>query len=132
MREQLRPAFLPRLLSHFCFRRRPIQFSVAAAVEAGEAVAGFASGIWHGGKGDGGVVKGASGLIVEEMHFGHHRDRGDVPRWGRLFFAGNLLLCMTPLAFGVVVLDTGEMWREIDDVHQPAASRLGTGEMFVL
>ena len=48
----------------FCFRRRPIQFSVAAAVEAGEAVAGFASGIRHGGKGDGGVIEGACGLIV--------------------------------------------------------------------
>ncbi len=49
------------------FRRRPIQFSVAAAVEAGEAVAGFASGIRHGGEGDRGIVEGASGLLVEEM-----------------------------------------------------------------
>ena len=64
-------------------RRRPIQFSVAAAVEAGEAVAGFASGIRHGGKGDGSVIEGASGLIVEEMHFGHHGNRGAVTRWGR-------------------------------------------------
>jgi len=54
------------------FRRRPIQFGVPAAVEAGEAVAGFASGIRHGGKGDGGVVKGANGLLVKEMQFGHH------------------------------------------------------------
>jgi probable addiction module antidote protein len=50
--------------SPFCFRRRPIQFSVAAAVEAGEAVTGFAPRIRHGGKGDGGVVKGTSRLIV--------------------------------------------------------------------
>jgi len=105
---------------------------VPAAVEAGEAVAGFAPGIRHGGKGDGGVVEGTSGLIVEEMHFGHHRDRGAVPRWGRLFLAGNVLLRMALFAFGFVGLDTGEMWREIDDVHQPAASRLGAGEMFVL
>ena len=105
---------------------------MSAAVEAGEAVAGFAPRIRHGAKGDGGVVEGAAGLIVEEMYFGHHRDRGDVPRWGCLFLPGNLLFRMTSLAFGFVVLDTGEMWREIDDVHQPAASRLGTGEMFVL
>ena len=103
-----------------------------AAVEAGEAVAGFAPGIRHGGKGNGGVVEGASGLLVEEMHFGHHGDRGAVPRWGRLFLAGNVLLRMTLFAFGFVGLDTGEMWREIDDVYQPAASRLGAGEMFVL
>ncbi len=58
--------------SSFCFRRRPIQFSMSAAVEAGEAVAGFASGVRHGGKGDGGVVEGASRLFVEKMHFSHH------------------------------------------------------------
>ena len=81
--------------SSFCFRRRPVQLRMSAAVEAGEAVTGFASGIWHGGKGDGGVVEGASGLLVEEMHFSHHGDRGAVPRWGRLFFAGNLLFRMT-------------------------------------
>ena len=56
------------------FRRWPVQFSVPAAVEAGEAVAGFASGIRHGGKGDGGVVEGTSRLFVEEMHFSHHCD----------------------------------------------------------
>ena len=79
-----------------------------------------------------GVVKGASGLLVEEMHFGHHGDRGAVPRWGRLFFAGNLLLRMTPLAFGFVSLDTGEMGGVIGDTHRSAASRLGTSEMLVL
>ncbi len=41
---------------------------MSAAVEAGEAVTGFASGIWHGGEGDGSVIEGARGLIVEEMH----------------------------------------------------------------
>ena len=116
----------------FCFRRRPIQFSVAAAVEAGEAVAGFASGIRHGGKGDGGVIEGACGLIVEEMHFSHHRDRGAVPRWGGLFFAGNLFLRMTLFAFGFIRLDTGEMGSVVGDIHRSAASELRTGEMFVL
>ena len=47
---------------------------MSAAVEAGEAVTGFAPWIWHRGKGDGGVVEGARGLFVEEMHFSHHRD----------------------------------------------------------
>ena len=47
---------------------------MSAAVEAGETVTGFASGIWHGGKGDGGIVEGACGLFVQEMYFGHHRD----------------------------------------------------------
>ena len=47
---------------------------MSAAVEAGEAVAGFTTGIRHGRKGDGGVVKGASGLVVQKVHFGHHRD----------------------------------------------------------
>ena len=56
------------------FRRWPIQLRVPAAVEAGEAVTGFASGIWHGRKGDGGVVKRASGLLAKEMHFGDHGD----------------------------------------------------------
>jgi hypothetical protein len=56
------------------FRRRPIQLRMSAAVEAGEAIPGFASGIWHRGKGDGGVIEGACGLLVEEMHFSHHRD----------------------------------------------------------
>ena len=56
------------------FRRWPIQFSVPAAVETGEAVAGFATGIGHGGKGDGGVIERARGLFVEEMHFSHHCD----------------------------------------------------------
>ena len=50
--------------SPFCFRRRPVQLRMSSAVEAGEAVAGFAPGIRHGGKGDGGIVEGASGLIV--------------------------------------------------------------------
>jgi hypothetical protein len=77
------------------FRRWPIQFGMSSAVETGEAVAGFASWIRHGGEGDGGVVEGACGLIVEEMYFGHHRDRGAVPRWGRLFLPGNQLLRMT-------------------------------------
>jgi len=66
-KEPTRVPFLP-----LRFRRRPIHFRVTAAVEAGEAVAGFASGIRHGGKGDGGVVEGANGLLVKEMQFGHH------------------------------------------------------------
>ncbi len=123
---------LPRLPSPLCFRRRPIQFSVAAAVEAGEAVTGFASGIRHGGEGDGGVVEWACGLIVEEMDFSHHRDRGAVPWWGRLFFAGNLLLRMTLFAFRFVSLDMGEVGGVVGDVHRSAASRLGTRQMFVL
>ena len=61
---------------------------------------GFAPGIRHGGKGDGGVVKWAVGLLVEQMHLGHHRDRGDVPGWGRLFLPGNLLFRMTPFEWG--------------------------------
>jgi len=126
------PTWVPFLSSPLCLRRRPIQFGMAAAVEAGEAVAGFAPRIWHGGKGDGGVVEGASGLLAEEMHFGHHGDRGAVPGWGGLFFAGNLLLRMTLFAFGFVSLDTGEMEGVVGDVHRSAASRLGTGEMFVL
>jgi hypothetical protein len=69
---------------------------------------------------------------MEEMHFGHHGDRGAVPRWGWLFFAGNLLLRMTLFAFGLVGLDTGEMGCVVGDIHRSAASRLGTGEMFVL
>ena len=116
----------------FRLRRRPIQFRMPAAVEAGEAVTGFASGIRHGGKGDGGVIEGACGLIVEEMHFGHHSNRGAVPGWHRLFFAGNLLLRMTLFAFGFIRLDTGEMGGVVGNVHRSAASRLGTGEMFVL
>ena len=103
-----------------------------AAVEAGEAVTGFASGIRHGRKGDGGVVEGASGLLVEEMHLSHHCDRGAVPRWGRLFFAGNLLLHMTLFAFGFVSLDTGKMRGVVGDIHRSTASELGTGEMFML
>ena len=105
---------------------------MSAAVEAGEAVTGFASWIRHGGKGDRGIVEGASGLIVEEMHFGHHRDRGAVPRWHRLFFAGNLFLRMTLVAFGLIRLDTGEMGGVVCDVHRSTASGLCTGEMFVL
>ena len=105
---------------------------MSAAVEAGEAVTGFASGIRHGGKGDGGVIEGACGLIVEEMHFGHHGDRGAVPRWGGLFFAGNLFLRMTLFAFGLIRLDTSEMRGVVGNVHRSTAARLGTGEMFVL
>jgi hypothetical protein len=105
---------------------------MSATVEAGEAVTGFASGIRHGGKGDGSVIEGASGLIVEEMHFGHHGNRGAVPRWDRLFFAGNLFLRMTLFAFGFIRLDTGEMRGVIGDVHRSTASGLGTGKMFVL
>jgi hypothetical protein len=105
---------------------------MSAAVEAGETVTGFASGIWHGGKGDGGIVEGASGLVVEEMDFCHHCDRGDIPRWGRLFFAGNLFLRMTLFAFGLIRLDTGEMGGVVGDVHRSAASRLGTGKVFML
>ncbi len=114
------------------FRRRPIQFGVSAAVEAGETVTGFASGIRHGGKGDGSVIEGACGLIVEEMHFGHHGDRGTVPWWGGLFFAGNLFLRMALFAFGLICLDTGEMGGVVSNVHRSAASGLETGEMFVL
>jgi hypothetical protein len=71
-------------------------------------------------------------LIVQEMHFGHHGDRGAVPRWGWLFFAGNVFLRMTLFAFGFVRLDTGEMGGVVGDVHRSAASGFGTGEMFVL
>jgi hypothetical protein len=39
---------------------------------------------------------------------------------------------MTPFAFGFVDLDTAEVGREIDDVHLPAATRVGTGERFML
>ena len=114
------------------FRRWPIQFSVPAAVETGEAVAGFATGIGHGGKGDGGVVKRARGLVVQKVHFGHHGNRSDVPRWGRLFFAGNLLLRLTPFACGLVCLDAGIVWGVIGDIHGSAAPRLEASEMFVL
>ena len=103
-----------------------------AAVEAGETVTGFASGIRHGGKGDGGVIEGACGLIVEEMHFSHHRDRGAVPWWGGMFFAGNLFLRMALFAFGFISLNAGEMKSVVGHVHCSAAARLGTGEMFVL
>ncbi len=103
-----------------------------AAVEAGEAVTGFASGIRHGGEGDGSVIEGACGLIVEEMHFSHHRDRGTVPRWHRLFFAGNLFLRMTLFTFGFVGLDTGEIRGMVGNVHRPTASGLEAIEMFVL
>ena len=120
-------ASLPLRLS-----RRPIQFGVPAAVEAGETVTGFASGIWHGSKCDGSVIEGACGLIVEEMHFGHHRDRGAVPRWGWLFFAGNLFLRMALFAFGFICLDTGEMGGVVGNVHRSAASRLSTSQMFML
>jgi hypothetical protein len=122
----------PDPLSSLGFRRRPIQFSVAAAVEAGEAVTGFASGVRHGGKGDGGIVEGASGLVVEEMYFCHHRDRSAVPRWGRLFFSGNLFLCMTLFTFSFVDLDPTEMRGVIGDIHRSTAARLGTGKVFVL
>ena len=105
---------------------------MSAAVEAGEAVTGFAPGIWHGGEGDGSVIEGASGLIVQEMHFSHHRDRGAVPRWHRLFFAGNLFLRMTLFAFGFIRLNTGEMGGVVGNVHRSAASGLCAGEMFVL
>ena len=105
---------------------------MSATVVAGETVAGFASGIRHGSKGDGSVIEGASGLIVQEMHFGHHRDRGAVPWWGWLFFAGNLLLRMTLFAFGFIHLDTGEMGGVVGNVHRSAAARFGTGKMFVL
>lgn len=105
---------------------------MSAAVEAGEAVAGFASGIGHGGKGDGGIVEGASGLVVEEMDFSHHRDRSPVPRWHRLLLAGNLLLRMTLLTFGFVDLDPTEVRGVIGDIHRSAAARLGTGKMFML
>ncbi len=114
------------------FRRRPIQLSVAAAVETGEAVTGFASRIRHGRKGDGGVVEGTGGLIVKEMHLRHHRNRSAVPRWGWLFFAGNLLLRMTLFAFGFVSLDTGKMRGVIGDIHCSAASGLGTDQVFML
>ncbi len=103
-----------------------------AAVEAGEAVTGFASGIRHGGKGDGGVIEGACGLIVEEMHFSHHRDRGAVPRWGWLFLSDNLLLRMTLFAFGFIRLDTSEMGAVVGDVHRSTASGSCTGQMFML
>ena len=105
---------------------------MAAAVEAGDAVAGFASGVRHGRKGDRSVVEGAAGLIVEQVYLGHHRDRSDVPRWSRLFLPGNLFLRMTPLAFGFVGLDPGEMGSEIGDVHRSATAWLRAGQVFVL
>ena len=39
---------------------------------------------------------------------------------------------MALFAFGFVALDTGEMGGVVGDVHRSAASRLRTGEMFVL
>jgi hypothetical protein len=124
------PTWVPFLPLGFC--RRPIQFRVPATVVAGEAVAGFASGIRHGYKGDGGVVKWACGLVVQKVHFGHHGNRSDVPRWGRLFFAGNLLLRLTPFACGFVCLDAGIVRGVIADIHGSAAPRFGTGQVFVL
>jgi hypothetical protein len=126
------PTWVSFLLSSLCLRRGPIQFSMAAAVVAGEAVTGFASRIRHGGEGDGCVVEGTSGLFVQEMEFSHHGDRGAVPRRGRLFFAGNVFLRVTLFAFGFVSLDTGEMGGVVCDVHRSAASGLKTSEMFML
>jgi hypothetical protein len=103
-----------------------------AAVEAGEAVASFSAGIRQRRKGDGRVVEGAAGLIVKEVHLSHHRDRRVIPWWLGLFLTRDRFFCVTPFAFGFVGLDTGEMWREIGDVHRPAAAGLGTGQMFVL
>ena len=114
------------------FRRRPIQFSVPAAVEAGEAVAGFTTGIRHGRKGNGGVVKGAGGLLVKEMHFGHHGERGDVPRWGRLLYSRDFFRYMAALTLRFVGPDVGIVQGVIGDIHRPTASRLGAGQMFML
>ena len=69
---------------------------------------------------------------MEEVNLGHHRDRSDVPGWGRLFFAGNLLLRVTPLAFSFVGLDPGEMGSKIVDVHRSPAAWLGARQMLML
>jgi hypothetical protein len=39
---------------------------------------------------------------------------------------------MTPLAFGFVVLDTGEMWSKVSYPHWPATAWFRAGEVFVL
>ena len=116
----------------FCFRRWPIHLGVSAAVKTGEAVAAFTARIRQRCKGDGGVVEGAAGLFVKQVNLGHHRDRGIVPRWGRLFFAGNLFFRMASFAFSFVRFDAGEMGREVCHVHRSATSGLETGEMFML
>jgi hypothetical protein len=105
---------------------------VPAAVETTQAVTGFAAGVGEGGKGNGRIVKRTSRLVVEQVNLRHHRNGGEVPRGRRLLFAGHAFLCMTPFAFGFVDLDTAEVGREIDDVHLPAATRVGTGERFML
>lgn len=105
---------------------------MSAAIEAGEAVAGFASGIRHGGEGDGSIVEGAGRLIVEEMHLGHHGDRCAVPRRGRLFLTGDQFLRMTEPTFSFVDLDPTEMGGVVYDIHRSAAPRLSTSQMFVL
>ena len=118
--------------SPFCFRRRPVHFGMASAVEAGEAVAGLPSGIGHRDKGDGGVVERTGGLVVEEMDFGHHGDRGYVPRRLVFFLARNLFDQMTALARGFIGLDAGIVRSKIDDIHCSPATGLGASQMLML
>jgi hypothetical protein len=103
-----------------------------AAIETLEPVAAFASGIGQRNKRDGGVVKWASGLFVEEMDFGHHRDRSDIPRWSGLLYSRDLLLHMAPFTLRFIHFDATIVGSVIGDIHRPATSRLGAGQVFVL
>jgi hypothetical protein len=113
-------------------RRGPVHFCVAAAVVTQEAVAGLAAGIGQGDEGNGSVVEGAGRLVMEQMDFGHHGNRGDIPGGGCLFLAGNQFFRMAVVTLGFVSLDAAEMGGVVCDFHRSTTARLGTSQMFML
>ena len=57
--------------------------------------------VWHGDEGNRGFVERAGWLVVEEMGFGHHGNRGDVP--GKVVFShpGDLFDSMATFTLGM-------------------------------
>jgi len=105
---------------------------VSAAIETQEAVAAFPSGIGQRNKRDGGIVEGAGRLFVEEMYFGHHRGRGDIPGWRGLFYSRDRFDHMAALTLRVIRFNATIVRGVISDIHCPATSRLSAGQVFVL
>jgi hypothetical protein len=105
---------------------------VAATVEAGEAVTGFAAGIGHGDKRNRRIIEWAGWLIMQQVYFSHHRNRGDVPCRLVFFLAGDLFDEVTAFTRRFIGFDTGVVGREVDDIHRSAATGFGASQMLML
>jgi len=69
---------------------------------------------------------------MEEMHFRHQGDGGDIPRGLGFLLASDLFGAMAPFAGGFVDFNTSIVRSVVGDIHGSPTTGIRAAEMFML